>query len=72
MKEMKGGQWKAPNGKESISFGTYCMKRCLDREFEEQIKIWNQENGQELVIPEDQWIADTTKGKDCGVRFRFK
>ena len=64
MKEMKGGQWKAPNGKESISFGTYCMKRCLDREFvEEQIKIWNQENGQELVIPEDQWIADTTKGK---------
>tara|TARA_A100001015_G_scaffold312101_1_gene416611 strand:- start:651 stop:1919 length:1269 start_codon:yes stop_codon:yes gene_type:complete len=64
MKEMKGGQWKAPNGKEGISFGTYCMKRCLDREFvEEQIKIWNQGNGENLVIPEDQWISDTTKGK---------
>ena len=25
IREMKGGYWKAPNGKESISFGTYCM-----------------------------------------------
>ena len=44
MKDEGGGQWKAPNGKE---YQFWCMlrKRCLDQFVEEQIKIWNQENG---------------------------
>lgn len=57
-------QWKAPSGKQGISFGTYCMKRDWGRaEIEELIKEFNQENCENLVIPEHQWFLDLTKGK---------
>lgn len=59
-----GGQWKAPNGKQGITFGTYLMKRGITRPFVEKlIEEFNEKESENLVIPEEQWFVDTTKGK---------
>ena len=46
--------------KSSISFGTYCAKRGVNREWVEE---WVSKNLDGLIIPEKEWEVDDKKSK---------
>ena len=48
-----------PNGKNEISFGTYCAKRELSREMVE--RLIQEKYGNRLIIPEHYWNVDKIK-----------
>ena len=48
-----------PNGKNEISFGTYCAKRGLDRDM--VIHLIQEKYGNRLIIPEHYWNVDKIK-----------
>ena len=48
-----------PNGKNEISFGTYCAKRGLDRDM--VMNLIKEKYGNQLIIPEHYWNVDKIK-----------
>ena len=48
-----------PNGKNEISFGTYCAKRGLDRDM--VMNLIQEKYGNRLIIPEHYWNVDKIK-----------
>ena len=48
-----------PNGKNEISFGTYCAKRGLDRDM--VIHLIQEKYGNRVIIPEHYWNVDKIK-----------